>query len=437
MPKPGITVETCILTKLLKNKGDAVKAGEVIFSYETDKAAFDEEAPVDGVMLDVFFDVNDEVPCLQNVCVIGSALEDVSSFKPVGASSAPVVEAAAPVAAAVAAPVAQAVEVAEVKIDGDLKISNRAKNLAAKSGADLRYVAPTGPNGRAIERDIRTLIDKGLVATGAALAAGMNNAGEGTGIGGRVTTADLATGGVAAVAASVPVVEFEDVKMSNIRKMIAKSMVSSLSNMAQLTHTSSFDATNILAFRSNLKKNGEKLGIGNITINDIIIYTVSRVLKNHKDLNAHLIENDTMRYFSSVNMGMAVDTPRGLLVPTLNGADKMSLTQISAAAKTLAKDAQAGTISPELLKGGTFTISNLGTYGIESFTPVINPPQTGILGVNTITTRVREVNGEIKPYQAMTLSLTYDHRAIDGAPASRFLKELCDALENFSLFLAI
>ena len=213
-------------------------------------------------------------------------------------------------------------------------------------------------------------------------------------------------------------------------------MMASLQNSAQLTHNMSYDATDILNFRKSLKANAEKLGMGNITINDIIIYAVSRVLKNYKDLNANLINGDTMRYFKHVNIGIAVDTERGLLVPTLKNADTLSLSEISVQAKALAKEAQSGAINPDKLQGASFTISNLGSFGVESFTPVINPPQTGILGVNTLVTRVKEVDGQLKAYQAMTLSLTYDHRALDGAPASRFLKELCTALENFTVFLA-
>lgn len=156
----------------------------------------------------------------------------------------------------------------------------------------------------------------------------------------------------------------------------------------------------------------------------------------HKALNAHLINGDTMRYFNGVHLGVAVDTDRGLVVPTIKNAQNMSLNEISAKAKELATTCKNGGATPDMLSGASFTISNLGSYGIESFTPVINTPQTGILGVDTITTRIREVDGEIKTYPAMGLSLTYDHRAVDGSPASRFLVDLRNALENFSLLLS-
>ena len=238
------------------------------------------------------------------------------------------------------------------------------------------------------------------------------------------------------VKASDDLKAYKDEKMSNIRKVIAKNMVMSLSTMAQLTHTISFDCTNVMAFRKMLKDNAEILKLPPITINNIIVYAVSRVLKKHRDLNAHLINGDTMRYFEHVNMGIATDTPRGLLVPTLFGADTMTLSEIAIKSKKLSQDAIDGKLDPSLLTGGSFTISNVGTMGIESFTPVVNPPQTGILGVNTLETRIKlGKDGEIIPYTAMALSLSYDHRALDGAPASRFLKDLKDYLENFSVNL--
>jgi pyruvate dehydrogenase E2 component (dihydrolipoamide acetyltransferase) len=212
-------------------------------------------------------------------------------------------------------------------------------------------------------------------------------------------------------------------------------MHASLSEMAQLTLNSSFDAAAILNFRKNLKNNAQVLGLENITLNDIILYATAKTLKNHKDLNAHYL-GEVMRYFTSVNLGIAVDTERGLVVPAIFGADTMSLNDLSKAAKKIISEAQSGSIDPDKLKGGTFTVTNLGSLGIESFTPVINPPQTAILGVNNITRRVKQVKDQDIFYDCMSLSLTFDHRALDGAPAARFLKDLCANLENFDLLLA-
>jgi pyruvate dehydrogenase E2 component (dihydrolipoamide acetyltransferase) len=461
MPKVGISVESCIITKWHKKKGETVKSGELLFSYETDKASVDEEASVDGVLLEVFCVEGDDVPVLSNVCIIGNAGEDISAL----VGSAPAKEEPAKVVEEIkAAPAPQAV-IAPVNTTpndiNNVKISPRAQALANSHGVDIRFVTPTGPNGRIIERDILNAANNKPLMTKAA--ADMNAAvlpSVGTGIGGRITVSDVlaatavpvtkveiistpepASAPVAAPApapAPAPIASTADytaVKLSNVRKFIAKSMVASLSTMAQLTLNLSFDATKMIEYRKMLKESGSLLGLTSVTLNDMLLYAVAKTIKNHKDLNAHLID-DTMYYFNSVNLGIAVDTDRGLMVPTLMGADKMTLGEISAKAKEIITASQSGTISPDLLKGATFTITNLGTLDIESFTPVINPPQTGILGVCTITQKVKEVDGSFVSYPSMGLSLTFDHRAIDGAPAARFLKELKINLENFGVLLA-
>lgn len=451
MPRQGNTVESCIVTKWFKQPGDKVAVGDILFSYETDKAAFEEEAKVEGTLLAVFFQEGDDVPCLSNMCVIGEAGESFAQFDPgagQAAEQAAPEQAAAPAAQAEAAAVEE--ETAAPAIDlGNMKISPRAKALAEKTGADLSRVVPTGPDGRVIARDVQALADKGYVVSPAARASYAGGV-EGTGLGGRVTLSDLGKPQAAPAAQAAPESAPAAVKgvpcddsytepMTNMRKVIARAMSASLSSMAQLTHTSSFDCTQIQAMRKLFKEKGEAMGMSRITLNDIILFAVSRTLmmSEHRALNANLIDDGkTMKYFRGVNLGMAVDTERGLMVPTIFGADKMSLKELSDTAKKLAKECQSGTINPDYLKGGSFTVSNLGSLGIEHFTPVINPPQTGILGVNTITTRVKEVNGELKPYPCMRLSLTYDHRALDGSPASRFLRDLCANLENFTLLLA-
>ncbi|MGJ4849769.1 dihydrolipoamide acetyltransferase family protein [Bacillota bacterium Meth-B3] len=440
MPRQGNTVESCIVTKWMKKPGDAVAVGDILFSYETDKAAFEEESKVAGTLLVAFFQEGDDVPVLANMCVIGEAGEDVSMFgASIGAAPAPATEAPAP--ATQAAPM-QTLDAAAIAHDLG-KISPRAKALAERTGADLSQVAPTGPDGRVIARDVQALVERGQVVTPAARALYAGGA-QGTGLGGRVTLADVSRAGEAApvaqtTAPAVPADDSYTEPMSNMRKVIAKSMSASLASMAQLTHNMHFDATDIQALRKSFKDRGEALGLASITLNDIVLYAVARTLAQpeHRALNAHLEDDGkTMRYFRQVNLGVAIDTERGLMVPTIFGADKLSLAALSAEAKHLAKACQAGSINPDLLTGGTFTVSNLGALGVESFTPVINPPQTGILGVCTIETKVKLVNSQPVFYPAMNLSLTYDHRALDGAPASRFLKDLKHNLENFTLLLA-
>ncbi|MBE6568324.1 MAG: 2-oxo acid dehydrogenase subunit E2 [Ruminococcaceae bacterium] len=438
MPRQGQSVESCIITSWNKKVGDTVEKGDILFSYETDKSSFDEPAPESGVLLAVFHEEGDDVPCLENVCVIGAAGEDASAFAPAGdAAPAPAQEAAPAVAEAApaAAPAPEAAPVATAAVSG--AISPRAKALAEKTGADLLKATPTGPNGRIIERDVQSLLDRGLTVSGAA-SASYTSAVEGTGANGKVVLADLTAPAAPATAApAIPAAEYEDIKMPNIRKIIAKQMCASLTEMAQLTYNTSFDATKLLAFRKSLKAGAEKMGLANITLNDIILYAVSRVLKypKHRVFNAHCL-GDTVRYFNNVNIGIAVDTERGLMVPTVFGANNMSLNDISKEAKSVITAAQSGKISPDYLTGATFTVSNLGSLGIESFTPIINPPQTAILGIDCVSKRIKEVDGEDVVYSAMGLSLTADHRVIDGADAARFLQDVAFALENIDLLMA-
>ena len=395
MPKAGITVESCIIGEWLKSVGDQVKMGDILFTYETDKASFECESTEEGELLAIFFEEGDEVPCMENVCAVGPHGEPTDCLKP-GAEPVAVVEevAAAPVAAAEAAPAAQIVAGASV--------SPRAAKLAKAAGVDASLAVGTGPEGRIIERDVQKLIAEGVPAT-------------------------------KTVACDGPA--YEDVKFSGIRRAISKSMHTSLSTMAQLTHNTSFDATNILAYRKALKSAGDEYA--GITLGDIILYAVSRTLLNHPDLNANMLDDNSIRLFKHVNLGVAVDTPRGLMVPTIVGADQMSLLEISKAVKELAAECRDGAINPDKLSGGSFTVSNLGNMGVESFTPVINPPQTGILGVCGTIDRVRKAaDGSIEIYPAMGLSLTYDHRAVDGTPAAKFQKELAYNLEHFTTLLA-
>lgn len=407
MPKAGITVESCIIGTWEKKVGDSVKIGDILFTYETDKASFECESTAEGTLLEIFFNDGDEVPCLVNVCAVGNSGEDVSALRP--GTDAPAEEAPAPVAetpkAEAPAPVKQ--EVVATAKEGSA-ISPRAKKLAERTGVDASNATPTGPNGRIIERDVRNLIDNPVAVE---------------------SVVQAPAGAVA------PDMEYEDVKFSGIRRAISKSMHTSLSTMAQLTHNTSFDATNILAYRKMLKNTeGELSGI---TLGDIVLYAVSRTLANHPDLNAHMLDDNNIRLFKHVHLGVAVDTPRGLMVPTIFNADTKSLLEISKEVKELAAACREGNISPDKLSGGTFTVSNLGNMGVESFTPVINPPQTGILGVCGTVERVRKgKDGSIEIYPAMGLSLTYDHRAVDGTPAAKFQKELGFNLEHFTALLA-
>jgi pyruvate dehydrogenase E2 component (dihydrolipoamide acetyltransferase) len=432
MPKVGISVESCIITAWKKQPGDVVAEGDILFDYETDKSSLECESTAAGVLLEQFFGEGDEVPVLTAVCAVGQAGADVSGLRPGTGGPQPASADAAPpqpgpaTAEAAAPPAPQAQPTAPAS--GGVKISPRAKNLAEKHNLNPAFATPTGPYGRVIERDVRTAAEQGVgLATGAATATGA----PGTGIGGRAASGDV----TAAPGAAAP--EYTVVTLTGIRKVISKSMTASLATIPQLTHNFSFDASAIMAYRATVKTSGEAQGLPNITLNDMVLYAVSRVLPKYPSLNCHMLDGTTQRQFRDVQLGMAVDTERGLMVPVIKNANRLTLAQISAEAKRLAAAAQGGGINPDDLSGGTFTVSNLGALGVESFTPVINPPEAGILGVDCVVQRPREAAaGGIELYPAMGISLTYDHRAIDGAPASRFAQELCRTLESFALLLA-
>ena len=213
-------------------------------------------------------------------------------------------------------------------------------------------------------------------------------------------------------------------------------MHDSLATMAQLSMTAYFDATELFAFRAKVKAMGEKLGYPNISINDMILFAVSRTVLDHPIFNAHFSDKET-KIFHCVHLGVATNTERGLMVPTLRNADRKSLNSISREAKALSAACRDNTIRPDQLSGGTITVTNLGNHAISSFTPVINPPQTAIIGVCSPEWKVRPgQDGAPELYRAMGISLTFDHRAADGAPAAEFLDDFCRRLENFSLLLA-
>ncbi|MBQ9740731.1 MAG: 2-oxo acid dehydrogenase subunit E2, partial [Kiritimatiellae bacterium] len=312
MPRQGQSVELCIITTWQKKKGDRVEVGDILFSYETDKSAFDEPSQFSGTILELLAAEGDVVPCLDPVCIIGEEGEDISALIPGEAKEkAPAEEAKAEEVAETKAVEAEAT-VSEAE-GTRIFISPRAKNLALKTGVDMTKVVPTGPHGRIIERDINKALDAGFVATTSLVE---------DFLAGKPIVVEEAPAAEevkeAPVAAAAPVADdlraYTEEPMSNIRKVIAKSMHASLSEMAQLTLNSSFDATNLLAYRAKLKANGEALGLSKITINDMILFAAARVLPNYPEINANLIDN-TFRKYKHANIGMAVDTDRGLLVP--------------------------------------------------------------------------------------------------------------------------
>jgi pyruvate dehydrogenase E2 component (dihydrolipoamide acetyltransferase) len=436
MPKQGQSVETCIITKWFKKSGENVKKGEEIFSYETDKASFEQEAPADGILLEIFYNEGDEVPVLTNVAVIGDKGENIDMFKPgagPGSDQEEIPEKKEEEVEEKEVSVA-AVEKIETEQDDDrsIFITPRAKKLAEKLGVYYKNIKGSGPNNRIIEKDIEAasaaLPRMTSLAAEKASDTSLSPSDKATGIGGRALADDLA-------AAEKVSKDFVDEDITNIRRIIAANMLASVQNSAQLTHHMSADARNILNMRKNIKKDlDDNKKVQNITINDMVCFAVIKALMKYPGINCHFM-GEKIRMFNKVHLGFAVDTPRGLMVPVVRNADGLTISDLSSQMKNLAELCKKGSIDPELLKStaGSFTVSNLGAYDVEMFTPVLNLPQAGILGVNTIIRRPADLgDGVIGIIPYIGISLTYDHRAIDGGPASAFLKSIKEEIENIS-----
>ena len=443
MPKQGQSVESCIVSEFLKKKGDTVKKGDILFAYETDKASFEEESQVDGTVLDVFFNDGDEIPVLTNVMVIGAPGESTAEFAPGSASAPAAAPAPAPEPAQTveapksAAPIAAPASPAATSGETPSAVSPRARALADKEAVNLSTVAATGPKGRVIERDVQSAIDNRPNMTGLAKVIARETGGApetGSGLAGRATSADIA-------APKNPVygTDSEVKPLTNMRKLIAKAMFNSLQNSAQLTHHLSADARRMMELRKVVKAALDKGYPTNITLNDMVCFAVVKALKKFPNVNSQFLGyNEGMRLFNKVHLGLAVDTERGLMVPVCRNADDLSISGLSNQLKELANACKKGNIDPDLLasEAGSFTVSNLGNYGVEIFTPIINVPQSAILGVNTIIPRPKDLGDGVYGFVPhIGLSLTYDHRALDGGEATRFVKQVAIEIENLEFEL--
>ena len=349
---------------------------------------------------------------------------------------------------------------------GELAASPRARGLAAARGVQLESLGGSGPGGRIIERDVRAAIEAGPLPTAAAAALmrerGLPAPAAGSGIGGRVRVADLegaavggagrqplsgaaarggsglrpeAASGTRAALRLAAADSITEIPVRSIRKVTAERMRASLSSTAQLTLDSSADASALLSYRAALKASPQERGLSGVTIGDMVMFAAARTLTAFTALNAHFL-GDKILQFDHVHLGFAVDTPRGLFVPVIRFADLLSLKGLSAEAKRLSAACLEGKASAEELSGATFTVTNLGAFGIERFTPVLNPPQAAILGVNAIQPKAVQAGAEVKFLPHIGLSLTIDHQAVDGAPAARFLAALAEAIGGFELLLA-
>ncbi len=424
-PPLGTNVDAVVLRNWYKQEGETVQAGEPLFAVETDKATLDIEAPASGILRQVSCQPGSEVKTLSRIAIIMSPDEVVETTK-VQSANVPVPRAAV---TAIASPLTPGHK------NHRTFISPRAKRLADERGVEWQTLRGSGPEDAIVVRDVKASLENRQtpkitpVAERMAEQAGLDRTRlAGTGVGGRITRQDIARAVGAQspvendVAATIPVI--------GVRAVIAERMSRSTAETARVTLTAEADATALVELRANLAADGIQ-----VSYNDLFLYVLARTLSEHPRLNASL-RDDTIQVWKRIHIGLAVDTDRGLIVPVVRDADCKGLVEIAGDTKALIESAQQGKSLPEDLRGGTFTLTNLGTYGIDAFTPVINLPECAILGVGRISSRPAVLENQVVVRQMVWLSLTFDHRLVDGGPAARFLQRVVHLIGRPHLLLS-
>ncbi len=442
MPKQGLQMTEGTITRWIIPEGEKTEADQPLFEMETDKLTIEIMAPASGTLLKVLYEEGETIPITETIAVIGEPGEDISSILAdaegdTGAADAEsepaTVGSNAPSAAVAAGVTAATVAPAQGE---KVYVTPRARLKAEEAGIDPTRIAGTGPEGLVIERDVLAAAAQAPKATPVARRIAELNEVElaavsGKGPGGKIMKADvqaaLAGPGTqqAAAAAKVRAERGERlVPMSGMRKVIAERMSTSLHTMAQANNRMKVDMSEIIRFREKLKAADIK-----VSFTDILIRCVAMALTEFPIINSSLTEQGIL-YKNYVNMGIAVAVEKGLLVPVIKDADLMNLTEIAAASASLIAKAQNGTLSQDEYTGGTFTITNLGMFDIDEFTAIINPPESAILAIGKIDRVPVAVGDDVVIRPIMTLSLSYDHRTIDGAPAAKFLQRVKQILQN-------
>src|SRR5262245_48836280 len=395
MPKFGLTMTEGTIQKWFKAEGDAIKAGEPLFEVETEKVLYEVESPASGTVAKLLYAIEAVVPVGLPVAVIAEAGENLAEVAARYGDGAPAAKAAATPAPAAVSPAAGAAPTGGRREGAPVPA---ARKLAEEHKVDLARVVGTGPGGRVTREDVQKIIDAGGQAP-----------------------APTAAPSPAAPAASAPA--GQSLPLRGMRKVIAERMHKSLQGSAQLTITTEVDVTQLIDRRQEVQREF------NATYTDFIIQACAHALKQHPRMNAAL-DGDAIHLQEHISVGVAVALDEGLIVPVIHNTDKKSLKDIAQEARGLAEKARAGKLTLEEVSGGTFTVSNLGMYGVDGFTPILNTPQTGILGVGRIVEKPVIYRGEVAKRSLMVLSLTFDHRVIDGAPAGAFLQTVADLLAH-------
>jgi pyruvate dehydrogenase E2 component (dihydrolipoamide acetyltransferase) len=463
VPPLGQTVDTLTFVSWLKDEGDAVSQGEALFTIETDKATLEVEAPASGVLRRVTAQPGDEVKALSAIAVIAAPGEEelpaASAPPKAGASDAVEGHATTERHAVAESQAAKAATTNRIGNQTRLFVSPRARRLADSEGVPLAEVTPTGPEGSVIERDIRNYIAgreieaakraaQAITPVARRLAeeAGLEwQALTGSGPRGQITREDVERALAERSAAiqepvarpaskagpALPAAEAtETLPLAGVRGTIAARMAQSHRETAPVTLTAEADATALVELRKQLAADGVA-----VSYNDLLLCILGKALREQPRLNASL-EGDAIKLWQRVDIGLAVDTERGLLAPVVRDVPGKGLAALAAETARLAEAARAGRCTPDELRGSTFTLTNLGMFGIDAFTPIINLPECAILGVGRIKTQPVWVNDHVEPRQLVWLSLTFDHRLVDGGPAARFLQRVAQLVEKPHLLMA-
>lgn len=403
MPQLGLTMEEGTVAQWLKQEGDTVAKGDVLLEITTDKLTSEIESEADGVLLKIVAKEGEDVPVKGLLGYIGEAGETVGDAAPAAAPAA-----AAPAPAEV--PVAAPAPAPAAKADGSrIRISPLARKTAAKLGVDYQNLAGSGPSGRIVQKDILA----------AAEAAKQQPA--------PVAEAPVAAPAPAAKSGELELMDGDEVvKLAGMRKVVAERMAKSAREIPTVTQNVKIDVTKLVAFRKQINEtSGQKF-----SMNDFILKAVANALRANPHILVSIDGNQIIKR-AHVNLGMAVALDDGLIVPVIRDADKLSLSQISATAKDLAVRARENKLAMDEYKGSTFTISNLGMFGVETFDPIINQPDAGILGVCAVQDELdMDDEGKIFKKQVMRISFTFDHRLIDGAVAAKFELAIKELLED-------
>jgi pyruvate dehydrogenase E2 component (dihydrolipoamide acetyltransferase) len=440
LPKLGQTMEEGVIVDWVKKEGDPVARGDVLFTVESDKAVLEVEATTRGYLRKILVPAGQTIPVLTAVAIITrEADEDISEYQAVSGQAAgeQVVEPGGP-SSEVAPTEPRTPELAT----GRIMASPRARKAAREKGVDLALVTGTGPDGRIVEKDVVEYIASqpkaSPVAAKVAAAAGVDLAEvTGTGIRGRIMRADVESAIAQSPSSPVEAVAAEREPMAGVRRIIAERMAASHRATAGVTLVIEVDATELVKARESLQATvSEEWGFAP-GYNDLLGLIVARALREFPYMNARLSDDgEAIERLTAINLGMAVDTERGLLVPVIRDADQKGLRAFGTEFRALMERARAGRSLPDDLTGGTFTITNLGMFEVDAFTPIINLPEAAILGTGRIQPKAVVRDGEVVARQMWTLSLTFDHRLVDGAPAARFLQRIKGLIENPLLLLS-